>query len=83
MTDAAAQAGQTDQADLTELAALYRDLHAHPELSFAEFRTADIVESRLTNLGYAPLPPALVSGGLQQAAHIPGHGPIPSPAQCH
>jgi hippurate hydrolase len=53
VTDAAAQAGQTDQADLTELAALYRDLHAHPELSFAEFRTADIVESRLTNLGYA------------------------------
>jgi hypothetical protein len=25
----------------------------------------------------------LVSGGLLQAAHIPGHGPIPSPAQCH
>jgi len=40
-------------------------------------------QHRLTNLGYAPLPPALVSGGLQQAAHIPGHGPIPSPAQCH
>jgi hypothetical protein len=36
----------------------------------------------LNQLGYAPLPRALVSGGLLQAAHIPGHGPIPSPAQC-
>jgi hypothetical protein len=37
----------------------------------------------LNQLGYAPLPPALIRGGLLQAAHIPGHGPIPSPAQCH
>ena len=40
-------------------------------------------QHQLTSLGYAPLPPALVSGGLLQAAHIPGHGPIPSPAHCH
>ena len=33
-------------------------------------------------LGYAPLPSALVKGGLIQAGHIPGHGPIPTPAQC-
>src|SRR5262249_23246864 len=33
----------------------------------------------LGKLGYAPLPPALVHGGLVQAAHIPGHGPIPTP----
>ena len=36
----------------------------------------------LSGLGYAPLPPALIRGGLLQAAHIPGHGPIPAPAQC-
>jgi hypothetical protein len=37
----------------------------------------------LNQLGYAPLPPALVRGGLLQAARIPGHEPIPSPALCH
>ena len=36
----------------------------------------------LNQLGYEPLPPALVRGGLRQAGHIPDHGPIPSPAQC-
>ena len=35
-----------------ELAELYRDLHAHPELSFQETRTAGIVADRLTALGY-------------------------------
>jgi len=38
--------------DLTDLAELYRDLHAHPELSFAEHRTAGIVAARLRDLGY-------------------------------
>jgi len=38
--------------DLDELAALYRDLHAHPELAFAEHRTAGIVAARLNDLGY-------------------------------
>ncbi len=33
-------------------AELYRDLHAHPELSFAETRTAGIVAERLTALGF-------------------------------
>lgn len=28
-----------------------RDIHAHPELGFQEFRTADIIEKRLTALG--------------------------------
>ncbi len=36
----------------TELAELYRDLHANPELSFQETRTAGIVADRLTALGY-------------------------------
>jgi hippurate hydrolase len=35
-----------------ELVALYRDLHAHPELSFAETRTAGIVAERLIAMGY-------------------------------
>ena len=35
-----------------ELAEVYRDLHAHPELSFQETRTAGIVAQRLTALGY-------------------------------
>jgi hippurate hydrolase len=37
---------------VTELADLYRDLHAHPELAFSEQRTAGIVAGRLRDLGY-------------------------------
>jgi amidohydrolase len=35
-----------------DLAAIYRDLHAHPELAFGEVRTAAIVAGRLGALGY-------------------------------
>jgi hippurate hydrolase len=35
-----------------DLAAVYRDLHAHPELSLQETRTASIVAAQLTALGY-------------------------------
>ncbi len=35
-----------------DLAAVYRDLHAHPELAFGETRTAAIVADRLRSLGY-------------------------------
>jgi hippurate hydrolase len=35
-----------------DLADLYRDLHAHPELSFQETRTAALVAGRLEALGY-------------------------------
>ncbi|HVV22746.1 MAG TPA: amidohydrolase, partial [Pseudonocardiaceae bacterium] len=34
-----------------DLATLYRDLHAHPELSFAEQRTSAVVARRLAALG--------------------------------
>ncbi|MDN5858768.1 MAG: amidohydrolase [Pseudonocardia sp.] len=37
---------------LTGLADLYRDLHAHPELSFQELRTAGIVADVLSEQGY-------------------------------
>ena len=36
----------------TDLVALYRDLHAHPELAFQEERTAGIVAARLASWGY-------------------------------
>jgi len=35
-----------------DLAALYQDIHAHPELAFAEHRTAALVADRLRGLGY-------------------------------
>jgi amidohydrolase len=35
-----------------DLAGLYQDLHAHPELSFQETRTAAIVADHLSKLGY-------------------------------
>lgn len=38
--------------DGAELARIYRDLHAHPELAFQEKRTAGIVADRLRELGY-------------------------------
>ncbi|WP_307858889.1 amidohydrolase [Microbacterium esteraromaticum] len=42
-----------ENALLEDLAGVYRDLHAHPELSFAETRTAGIVAERLRALGFA------------------------------
>ncbi|MBH1937889.1 amidohydrolase [Streptomyces sp. AV19] len=41
-----------DEARRRELAALYRDLHAHPELSFAEHRTAAEVARKVRSYGY-------------------------------
>ena len=37
---------------LPDLGSLYEDLHAHPELSFAEHRTAAILADRLEALGF-------------------------------
>jgi amidohydrolase len=42
----------TAAVDLADLTEIYRDLHAHPELAFAEHRTAGIVAARLRDLGY-------------------------------
>jgi hippurate hydrolase len=33
--------------EVAELAGLYKDLHAHPELAFAEHRTAALAAARL------------------------------------
>jgi amidohydrolase len=43
-------AGLADR--IAELAAIYRDLHQHPELSFQEERTAALVAARLTAAGF-------------------------------
>lgn len=40
------------RAEQGRLAAIRRDLHAHPELAFAEHRTADLVATRLQALGF-------------------------------
>src|SRR5215472_4355285 len=42
----------TGAPDMADLAAVYRDLHAHPELAFAEHRTAGLAAARLRELGY-------------------------------
>jgi ABC-type phosphate transport system substrate-binding protein len=39
-------------------------------------------QAQVSALGYAPLPPNLVRGGLKQVALIPGHVAIPPPAKC-
>ena len=41
-----------------ELVALRRDLHAHPELSWAEVRTTRLVRERLAAAGLEPAGPA-------------------------
>lgn len=40
-------------ADAARLVGLFKDLHRHPELGFAETRTAGIVARELTGLGFA------------------------------
>ena len=62
------------QADLNELGALYRDLHAHPELAFAEHRTAGIVAERLADLGYQVT--AAVGGTGVVGLLANGDGPV-------
>ncbi|WP_425466581.1 amidohydrolase [Qipengyuania marisflavi] len=39
-------------ADMPALMELYRDLHAHPELSFEEHRTAKLLAERMRKLGF-------------------------------
>jgi hippurate hydrolase len=38
-------------AEMAEIAAIRRDIHAHPELCFQEVRTADVVAAKLTEWG--------------------------------
>lgn len=47
-----ANVGTTVDADTPRLTAIFKDLHAHPELAFAETRTAGIVAKELKALGF-------------------------------
>ena len=38
-------------ADAAAIAAVRRDIHAHPELCFEEVRTADVIAKQLTDWG--------------------------------
>ena len=51
-----------------EIAALRRDIHAHPELCFAEVRTADLVAQKLTEWGI-PVQRGLGITGLVGIVH--------------
>jgi amidohydrolase len=50
--------------NLDELVAIRRDLHAHPEIAFAEYRTTRVITSRLRELGLRPYAPASSTGVL-------------------
>lgn len=52
---------------------LYKDLHAHPELSFAETRTAAVVARELTRIGYEVTTEVGRTGVVGVLAH--GDGP--------
>ncbi|MGW4351097.1 amidohydrolase [Nocardia sp. NPDC004582] len=55
-----------------DLADLYRDLHAHPELSFAEHRTAAILAKRAKALGYDVTEGVGGTGVVARLAQGPG-----------
>ncbi|MBL1077241.1 amidohydrolase [Nocardia sp. 2] len=55
-----------------DLAELYRDLHAHPELSFAEYRTASLVARRAKALGYEVTEGVGGTGVVARLANGPG-----------
>ncbi|WP_174564542.1 amidohydrolase [Nocardia inohanensis] len=55
-----------------DLAELYRDLHAHPELSFAEHRTAALVARHAKALGYEVTEGVGRTGVVARLANGPG-----------
>ena len=56
-----------------DVVALRRDLHAHPELAFAEFRTTELVVATLESLG---LTPHVLPGGTGATCEIGTDGPV-------
>ncbi|RAR48679.1 hippurate hydrolase [Paraburkholderia unamae] len=59
---------------LPELESLYQDLHAHPELSMQEFRTAALVADRMEKLGYEVTREVGVTGVVAVLRN--GEGPV-------
>jgi amidohydrolase len=56
-----------------DVVAVRRDLHAHPELAFAETRTTGLIVDRLTSLG---LDATVLPGGTGVLCDIGTHGPL-------
>ena len=56
-----------------ELIALRRDLHAHPEVGFAEKRTTDVIVEKLRRLGLAP---TVLAGATGVICDVGVGGPI-------
>jgi len=57
---------------LPDLRELYEDLHAHPELSFQEHRTAGILADRLRSLGYEVTADVGLTGVVATLENGPG-----------
>jgi amidohydrolase len=57
----------------TDVVALRRDLHAHPEIAFAEHRTTDLIVEQLHSAG---LTPKVLPGGTGVVCDIGSTGPI-------
>ncbi|WP_179817360.1 amidohydrolase [Allostreptomyces psammosilenae] len=72
--DLAARAG----AYRDELIAFRRDVHAHPELGRAEFRTSGLVKARLERAGLAP---RTIAGGTGLVCDILPGGAASAPAE--
>ncbi|MCF8217235.1 MAG: amidohydrolase [Chlorobium sp.] len=45
-----------------DIVGLRRDIHAHPELSYEEFHTTELIANRLRSIGIEPEPPILETG---------------------
>ena len=56
-----------------DLIALRRDLHAHPEVGFAEKRTTDVIVEKLRRLGLAP---TVLAGATGVICDVGAGGPI-------
>ncbi len=56
-----------------DVVAIRRDLHAHPELAYAETRTTSVIMDHLASLG---LDPGVLPGGTGVVCELGTHGPL-------
>jgi len=76
-------------ADAAQIAALRRDIHAHPELCFEEKRTSDLIAEQLTSwgipihrgLGTTGIVAILKNGTSSRAVGMSWIRPVACPAQ--